>query len=178
MTEERRKFEELHDLLDRVVTAMVSEHTKPNDFGTGVPLYRSEIHTIQMIGENSRINVTRLADRLNVTKGAVSQTVSKLVTKGLAKRSRDRRNAKEVLLELTDLGWTGFDHHERFHLRLYSLCKDHFGETFQAKLESITEALRDLDGIMQEVTGRANAGRVHPSTRSVPKSSLEEHCDD
>ena len=40
----------------------------PRDFGTGDFLYSSEIHTIQMIGYNENINLSTLAEKLNISK--------------------------------------------------------------------------------------------------------------
>ena len=99
-----KKFDEIMDLIDQVTAKMVSMHSSPQDFGAPVPLYRAEIHTIRAIGENPGINVTKLADEMGITKGAVSQTIAKLVRKGLVRKTYAADDAKEVHLELTDLG--------------------------------------------------------------------------
>ena len=75
MNKERAAFDQLMSLLDQVMNRMGTAHSPTNDFGTGVPLYRAEIHTIQSIGQNPGINMTEMARLMNVTKGAVSQTV-------------------------------------------------------------------------------------------------------
>ncbi|MFN8239766.1 MAG: MarR family transcriptional regulator [Bacteroidales bacterium] len=76
---------------------------KPNDFGTGDKLYFTEIHTISMIGKNREINMTQLASMMGVTKGAISQTVRKLVAKGLILKV-NKNNRKEVCLRLSERG--------------------------------------------------------------------------
>ena len=60
MSSERATFEQVLDALDRVLGKLGTMHAKPRDFGTGVVLHRAEIHTVQAIGHNRGINVTRL----------------------------------------------------------------------------------------------------------------------
>lgn len=76
---------------------------KPWELGTGSKVYLAEVQTISMVGENSNINMTQLADIMGVTRGAISQTVRKLVAKKLVVRT-NTRNQKEINLGLTELG--------------------------------------------------------------------------
>ena len=76
---------------------------KPWDLGTGSKIFLTEIQTVSMIGENPNVNMTQLADIMGVTRGAISQTVRKLVTKKLVVRTNARNN-KEVNLALTSFG--------------------------------------------------------------------------
>ena len=72
-------FEQIMQKFDEVVMLMESMHTPSLSFGTGVLMYRREIHTIQSIGKNPGINVTNLAEQMGFTKGAVSQIIKKLI---------------------------------------------------------------------------------------------------
>jgi DNA-binding MarR family transcriptional regulator len=78
---------------------------KPWDFGTGSKVYLVEIQTVSVIGEHPDINMTQLADMMCVTRGAISQTVRKLVAKRLVIRTNNR-NQKEINLGLTEFGQT------------------------------------------------------------------------
>jgi DNA-binding MarR family transcriptional regulator len=91
----------------------------PMDFGVEEMLYPSEIHTIEAVGKNARINVTQLAELLGVTKGAVSQMVNKLVRKQFLAKTKLPRGAKEVFLELTPKGKKAFKGHEKFHKEMF-----------------------------------------------------------
>ena len=51
-------YEQLMDILDKVWTKVELLHTPSRDFGTGVPIYRKEIHTLQAIGQHPKINIT------------------------------------------------------------------------------------------------------------------------
>ena len=151
---ERAAFEKLVDTLDEVITKAGSIHSAPRDFGTGVPLYKTEIHTIRTIGENSGINVTRLAEQMGVTKGAVSQTISKLVNKKLVGRKHAPDNAKEILLELTDLGWTGFHNHEQFHMGMFDTVHEYYGDALKPKLEMLVAVMADLNKMLDRYEQR------------------------
>lgn len=88
---------------------------KTRYYGTGKPLFHSEIHMIKAIKENEGIHITGLAEILGITKGAVSQTVIKLEKKGLIVKERDINNYSKYLLTLTPLGKVAYINHLKFH---------------------------------------------------------------
>jgi DNA-binding MarR family transcriptional regulator len=149
MKEQRRKFDMLLGLLDDVMTGMGSLHGMPHDFGTGVNLYRAEIHMIAAIAENPYCNMTGFAEKIGVTKGAVSQTIGKLVRKGLVRKVNAPGNSRDVMLELTEQGWVGCRNHEAFHRYMYDLLKDHFGEETEHKIDVFIDVMNDLKGVME-----------------------------
>jgi DNA-binding MarR family transcriptional regulator len=151
---ERTAFENLMDIFDHVVAEAGSVHSTAFDFGTGVPLHKTEIHTIRAIGENPRINVTKLAEHMGVTKGAVSQTINKLARKKLVIKTHAHDNAKEILLELTDLGWTGFHNHEQFHMDMFDVVHEYFGDKLKPNLERLITAVTDINGILDRYEQR------------------------
>jgi len=144
MSRTEEQFERLLDLLESVMSRMGAMHSAPRDFGTGVNLHRAEIHTVHAIGEVPGGNVTRLAEHMGVTKGAVSQIVSKLVSKGLVKKSSAPDNAKEVLLDLTALGRRGFENHQRFHMKMFDVVREHFGEKLETRLDETIKVMEDF----------------------------------
>lgn len=148
MDKERAAFDQLMSLLDQVVNRMGTAHSPANDFGTGVPLYRAEIHTIQSIGQNPGINMTELARLMNVTKGAISQTVNKLERKELVRKTRIGTDNREVVLLLTDLGWNGYHNHEKYHAQTYNIVRQYFGDKFKSKLKTHTTVMNELNEIM------------------------------
>ena len=86
------------------------------DFGVGIKLYPSEIHTLSAVDKLGGCGVTDLAHESGVTKGATSQLVSKLVKKGLLLKEPDPENGSKVILHLTELGKQASDNHYKFHL--------------------------------------------------------------
>lgn len=150
MSEETLEYEQLMYILDEVLTKMESLHTPSHDFGTGVPIYRKEIHTLQAIGRHPKINNTALVEHMGVTKGAISQTVAKLIKKGMVRKQYAKGNKKEVILELTDLGWTGFHNHEKFHMDMFNVAREYFGNQLKKKIEMFKTVMTDFNAILDE----------------------------
>jgi DNA-binding MarR family transcriptional regulator len=76
----------------------------------GEKLYSSEVHLLLHIGESEdhRRNVTRIGETFGITKGAVSQTLSRLVRKGLVTKETDNTSKNELTVHLTDKGWRAY----------------------------------------------------------------------
>lgn len=148
MDKERKDFEKLVQLLNQISEKMNSMHEPAFDFGTGVPLYRVEIHTIKAIGDSPGMNMTGLAEYMGVTKGAVSQTVGKLASKGLVVKTAAADNEKEILPQLTELGWKGYNEHERLHTLMFEAVREYYGDRFKPELKRFTSVMSDLNQIM------------------------------
>ena len=147
-------YEEILRKLEKVIVTMESMHTPPLSFGTGVLMHTKEIHTIQAIGRHHGINVTNLAEHAGVTKGAVSQTIDKLVRKGLVEKTRLSGNDKEVILKLTNLGKIGFVNHEKFHMDALNVAREYYGDQLEDKLEGINLAVDDICKMLSEYRNR------------------------
>ena len=97
---------EVNDLV-RLFQSILHVYTifekQPINFGTGSKVYITEIQTVSVIGENPNTNMTQLAEIMGVTRGAISQTVRKLIAKKLVVRINSR-NQKEINLGLTEFG--------------------------------------------------------------------------
>jgi len=150
MSEVTITYEQLMDILDKVLTKVELLHTPSRDFGTGVPMYRKEIHTLQAIGQHPKINITALAEHMGVTKGAVSQMVAKLIKKKMVWKTYAKDNKKEVILELTNLGWIGFHNHEKFHVDMFGIAREYYGEQLKTKIEMFKIVMTDFNAILDE----------------------------
>lgn len=64
----------------------------------------SEIHCIQYIGDNSNVNVTKIADAFHMTTGGVTKLTKKLIGKELLSSYQNSDNKKEIYFTLTDTG--------------------------------------------------------------------------
>lgn len=140
----------------------------PTDFGTGQLLHPSEIHTVQAIGHVPGINVTGLADRMGVTRGAASQMVGRLAGKGLIEKYRLPENDKEVRLRLTEEGAVAFRGHEAqhgwVHRRIYERIGDLDSEAV-ALLVSVFEAIDDVAKDILDETRQRAAGSAEREGR-------------
>lgn len=55
-------------------------------------------------------NATEIANQLGLTKGAVSQTISRLEKKGIISKTKDPYNKNELTLSLTGFGNEAYSH--------------------------------------------------------------------
>lgn len=67
-------------------------------------LYPSEIHLMLLIADEQESNATIMAEKLGVTKGAISQTLSRLEKKGILKKTKDPYNKNELTVTFTPIG--------------------------------------------------------------------------
>lgn len=87
----------------------------PRKFGTDELMSHSEIHLIEIIGDNEGLSVTDIAKRLHITKGAVSQSLKRLEHKGFTAKKTDPRNLSRTIVLLTNKGSTAFWAHKYWH---------------------------------------------------------------
>ena len=69
-----------------------------------VTLYPSEVHLMLIIKNKIDTNATEIAKQLGLTKGAISQTISRLEKKGIIVKTKDPYNKNELTLSLTNFG--------------------------------------------------------------------------
>ncbi|MBD3317167.1 MAG: MarR family transcriptional regulator [Chitinivibrionales bacterium] len=149
---ERLVFEVSEQFL-RLVNKFAAVHGQPRDFGIGEKLYPSEIHMLDVMGENPDYGVTELAGIIGVTKGAVSQTVSRLESKKLLAKYRDPRDDRTVLFKLTEKGRIACRGHREFHHWLnHSILKRIKGITNRRIMEYL-ETNRIIEEFVDEMIG-------------------------
>lgn len=87
-------------------------------YGTEDLLYSAEVHMIETIGSYEAITTTKLAEKLGITKGAVSQITRKLLEKNLIMKIPSGEKVNEVLILLTDKGRIVYSYHQSMHERM------------------------------------------------------------
>lgn len=87
-------------------------------YGTEDLLYSAEVHMIETIGSYETITTTKLAEKLGITKGAVSQITRKLLEKNLIMKIPSGEKVNEVLILLTDKGRIVYSYHQSMHERM------------------------------------------------------------
>ena len=124
----------------RIINRYNSFANKARTYGTDVTLYPSEIHLIDAIGLDQNMTTTKLAATLGITKGGISQTVTKLMGKGLVTKS-DGDGINEVYISLSDKGRTAYLGHKKLHesllKRMNTLTEQMSEETQKAICEMI-----------------------------------------
>jgi len=120
------------------------------DFGTGVTLTAPEIHALVRIAASPGIHALALAEASGVTRGAMSQLLSRLERKSMVRRRVDEDNASRKRLELTGLGAEAVRGHERFHERLDGRFLELLGRVPDERLgflsQFLSQALKTLEG--------------------------------
>lgn len=112
-----RDYSEMTSLMERVIHKYTQWEDKKRTYGTDLPLSKAEIHTIAAVGSHPNINITSLAERLGITKGAASQMIYKLVDKGVVEKKVSPDSDTEVVLNLTENGMINYKAHEEYHRR-------------------------------------------------------------
>lgn len=77
----------------------------------------SETHCIDFIGRLELPNVTKVAEHMGMTRGAISKMTKKLLVKGLIEKYTLENNRKEIYFRLTEQGQKLFDEHAKRHKR-------------------------------------------------------------
>jgi len=75
----------------------------------------AEVHSIDRIGSMEHANVTRIANDMDMTRGAISKISRKLLGKGLIESYQRDENKKEIYFRLTPQGERIFDAHKKCH---------------------------------------------------------------
>jgi DNA-binding MarR family transcriptional regulator len=119
------QFDILTTLFFRIINKFNKIEKKAIDYGIEIKLTPHEVHTLVAIGKDSEINVTQLAQKMGITKSAVSQVVKKLATKKLIIKFSEENSHKEIRLKLRNLGEIVYNKHEQQHLEYYNKIKEH-----------------------------------------------------
>jgi DNA-binding MarR family transcriptional regulator len=132
--------------LSQLIMLLGQLEKHPNTFGEAGPLTPSEIHTIDAIGEERGVLMSELANRLRVTKGAVTQIIMRLEDKNLVKRAPNPSDSRSVIVTLTSKGKSAFRAHEKMHLDFYlglsSQLDEQEMEIFEKSIEKLCIYLR------------------------------------
>lgn len=92
----------------------------------------SETHCIDYIGKTELPNVTKIADNMQMTRGAISKMTKKLLAKGLIEKYTLESNKKEIYFKLTESGMELYREHEKRH-RLWEQRDSKFLERYSAE---------------------------------------------
>jgi DNA-binding MarR family transcriptional regulator len=135
----------VHEIMVRIINKASSLMTEPRNFGINELLYNSEIHMVDVIGKNPGINVTEIAVKLGVTKGAVPKIILKLIHKDLIYRYQAKDNKRIVQFQLTDKGQIAFQQHIEFHLKFDNIIIQTFNSVSEEKLLFLNEIMSEVE---------------------------------
>ncbi len=134
---------QLFHSIKRLIHVLTAGKRTPVSYA-GVPLHKAEAHILEIVGRHPGVTASDMAGMFQVTKGAVSQLVSKLSEKELLERRPRADNMRIKELYLTPLGREACDEHEK---REGLLVRE-----LQGVLESIPEEdVRKFASVMDKV---------------------------
>ncbi|KGK87513.1 MarR family transcriptional regulator [Clostridium sp. HMP27] len=97
----------------------------------------SEVHYIECIGRNADPNVTKLAESLYMTRGAISKMTKKLIEKGIIESYQKPDNKKEIYFRLTEKGQRIYKVHEDLHKEFQERDKSVFEQVTEEQFDSM-----------------------------------------
>ncbi|CUU47784.1 MarR family winged helix-turn-helix transcriptional regulator [Clostridium beijerinckii] len=108
----------------------------------------TEVHCIEQIEKMEDPNVTKLSKNFEMTRGALSKIIKKLIEKGAVEIYRKPENKKEIYYKLTESGMSTFMEHEEMHRSrlerdkvIFSKLSEDEKATFVSILDKIHEQL-------------------------------------
>ncbi|WP_094604402.1 hypothetical protein SPSIL_053750 [Sporomusa silvacetica DSM 10669] len=135
----------VHEIMIRIINKVSSLMAEPRDFGIDELLHNSEIHMVDMIGRNPGINVTEIAQKLGITKGAIPKIIRKLIQKGLIYRYQSKDNKRIGQFELTAKGQIAFQQHIEFHRNFDNIIIQTFDSVSEEKLHFLNEIMSEVE---------------------------------
>ncbi len=120
----------------------------PIDIGTSDRLNAAQVHTIEAIGKGYGKTVTALSGYFMITKGAVSQVVSRLHKMGYVAKTKKRGNDKEIILQLTDKGRVAFQLHEKYNEATIAELMRLLNKYNHSEIRAFLTVLNDIDGML------------------------------
>jgi DNA-binding MarR family transcriptional regulator len=114
------------------------------------PYGYSDVHSIDYIGKNKDMNVTKLADYLKMTRGAASKIVKRLLQQELIEVYTKENNKKEKYYRLTKKGRKIYKEHEKRH-QLWIKRDTQFFKRYSAiEIQYIKEFMKDYNQYLEE----------------------------
>ncbi len=140
-------FEECY----RIINRYNKKTAKPQQYGTKDMLYPAEVHLINTIGNHEKVTVTELAALFGITKGAVSQTTSKLVKKQLIEKTPSENEKNVVFISLSEKGRIVYDYHCEMHRKSREKIDMILGNLSPQEQNSVKEIITALDEMLDDM---------------------------
>ncbi|MFC1579918.1 MarR family winged helix-turn-helix transcriptional regulator [Thermodesulfobacteriota bacterium] len=141
---------EIHKRFYSVVGLAEKLEKTPRSYGTDELLTSSEIHVIEIIGQNDgKCSVTDIAKFLGVTKGAVSQKLKKLENKELTIKHEDPQNISRSIIKLKTKGKAAFYAHKLWHETMDGGFIDYYQNLEEDKIAFLLDFVTKLEDFLK-----------------------------
>lgn len=141
---------ELFEYSLRLINKYNRRTAKPRHYGTEELLYAAEVHMLNVIGTHENVTVTELARLTGITKGAVSQTLSKLSDKSLIEKHITENRRSQINIVLTEKGRQIFQYHRDMHKNTREKIYAQLDTLDDKAKETIGNIMKELDNMLDE----------------------------
>ena len=117
--------------------ATVNFFEKPHKYAADDSLYMREVHFVVEIGSMGAPTMSEVANRLNVTQGAVTQMATRLEKKGYVIRQKDTQDKRVTTISLTEKGKILCEEHIAFDKMEYANVSEMLKEFSDEELEKL-----------------------------------------
>lgn len=135
----------------RLINKYNQKSRKAKTYGTEDLLYPAEVHMLDVIGAHMKVTTTKLAEILGITKGAVSQTTNKLLSKGLIEKNNSKERTNEVYITLSESGKQIFDFHREKHADMQKRIHEVIEDLSPESVEAIKQIIAIIDQSLDEM---------------------------
>lgn len=111
----------------------------------------SEIHCVSFIGKIEEPNVTKISKHMNMTKGAISKIIKKLINNNLILNYKNPNNDKEIYFKLTESGKTLYSYHEMKHKEWEERNEVFFKDMNIEEQKTVDNFLKKFNAYLDEV---------------------------
>lgn len=116
-----------------------------------VTLFPKEVHAILLIAQEPAINGKAMAEQLGVTKGAISQTLTRLEKKGVLYKEKKPGSKNEIQVRFTSLGQEAVEHYTKFKSMLEQHYNDCLSQFTDQERVTINDFLVRLNKIINHI---------------------------
>ena len=121
------------------VLSKLTEAEKLHDLGY------SEIHTIVAIQELEEANVTAIAEKMHMTKGAISKIIKRLSSLGAIETYQKPDNKQKIIYSLTETGMALYEEHAERHSLWVKRDKAFIDQYSQNDIQTIQQFMTDFN---------------------------------
>jgi DNA-binding MarR family transcriptional regulator len=135
-----------------------TQERKTRYYGTDVPIFYAEIHTLMMIVEQPGIHVVGLAEKLEVNKASASELVIKLEKKGLVEKRIGEDKRSKLAIFPTEKGLLAHKNHMHYHEMLDKLVQRQTKDLSPEVRSEILDFLLGVSGGLRklDIAGKPN----------------------
>lgn len=149
MTKEDKERQLMADMAD--LFNKISAYNMPIVKQELAGLTLSEIEIIELMANMKDANVTKLAKKYHMTRGAISKITKKMQAKELIRIYQHPNNKKEIYFELTKKGVAVGVKHRKLHEDFYRRDKQVFDHVSESTLNDMLEFLATYNAYMEDL---------------------------